>query len=136
MKMSQVFPTRFLTASDLGGKSYTLTIREVKMEEMQSHDSKTVIKPVCWFSNAQKGFVLNVTNARTIVALYGDESDDWKGKRITIFATRVKAFGKLEDAIRVKEEVPAEPMPTAKAAHIEEASDLDDLDDLMDYEDS
>jgi hypothetical protein len=93
---------------------------------MQSHDNKTVTKPVAWFSNATKGMVLNRTNTMIIAGLYGPETDLWAGKRITIYATKVRAFGKLEDAIRVREEVPAAPPQATQAAQVDD--DADDYD--------
>jgi hypothetical protein len=115
MNVNDIFPTRFVSAADLNGKSFTLTIRSVTLEDMQSHDNKTVTKPVAWFTNAAKGLVLNRTNTMIIAELYGPETDAWAGKRITIYATKVRAFGKMEDAIRVREEVPP-PVPTKPAA--------------------
>jgi hypothetical protein len=118
MNVNDIFPTRFVAAADLNGKSFTLTIRSVTLEDMQSHDNKTVTKPVAWFTNAAKGLVLNRTNTMIIADLYGPETDDWVGKQIIIYATKVRAFGKMEDAIRVREEVPApvKPVPTTASA--------------------
>jgi hypothetical protein len=116
MNVADIFPTRFVSAADLNGKSFTLTIRSVTLEDMQSHDNKTVTKPVAWFTNAAKGLVLNRTNTMIIADLYGPETDAWAGKRITIYATKVRAFGKMEDAIRVREEKPAPPTTPAAAS--------------------
>jgi hypothetical protein len=133
MLISSLYPTKYLTAADLDGKAFTLTIRDVTLEEMKTHDNKMVQKPVAWFERAQRGFVLNATNARIIAALYGDNTENWRGCRITIYATRVKAFGSNVDAIRVKEEVPAQPKPASKTAQVEVVSGLDDLDEVTDY---
>jgi len=130
MNVYDLFPTRFVAAADLNGKSFTLTIRSVTLEDMQSHDQKTVTKPCLWFSNATKGMILNKTNTMIIAAMYGPETDQWAGKRITIYATKVRAFGKLEEAVRVREEVP--PTPPAASAQVEEPSGLDDDDDGLD----
>jgi hypothetical protein len=135
MLISAVFPSKYLTAADLNGKPYTLTIRTVTLEEMVTHENKKVQKPVCWFVGAQKGFVMNVTNAHIIVALYGDSTEAWEGKRITIYPTKVRAFGEMQDCIRVREEIPATPRPVARAAQVETQSDLDDDEDVADYND-
>lgn len=136
MKISQVFPSKYVAAADLNGKTVALTIKTVTMEEMTTHDSKKVQKPVVWFEKATKGFVLNLTNAKIIAALYGDETDDWTGKRIAIYPTRVKAFGQMQDCIRVREEIPAQPKPTAQAAAVEEPSGIDDDEDVTDHVDN
>lgn len=133
MKISQVFPSKYVAAADLNGKTVTLTIKAVTLEEMVTHKDERVKKPVVWFERATKGLVLNVTNAKIIAALYGDETNDWLGQRISIYPTRVKAFGQLQDAIRVREEVPAQPKPQAQAAQAEEPSGIDDDEDVADY---
>lgn len=138
MNVYDLFPTRFIAAADLNGKSFTLTIRSVTLEDMQSHDNKTVTKPVAWFTNATKGLVLNRTNTMIIAALHGPETDHWAGKQIVIYATQVRAFGKLEPAIRVREEIPAQPKPhpegSRQAVQVEEQSAPEGLPD--DEEDS
>lgn len=120
MNVNDIFPTRFVAAADLNGKSFVLTIRSVTLEDMQSHDNKTVTKPVAWFTNATKGLVLNRTNTMIIADLYGPETDAWAGKQITIYATKVRAFGKMDDAIRVREEVPTPKSPASAAVPTDE----------------
>jgi hypothetical protein len=91
---------------------------------------------VLYFQKATKGLVLNRTNAMTIAGLYGDESDDWTGKRISIYPTRIRAFGAMQDTIRVREEIPAQPRPEALALPVEEAAEIDDAEDVTDIEGS
>jgi len=138
MKISEIFPSKYITAADLNGKSFTLTMSGVTLEEMMTHDNKRVPKPVCWFSNAQKGFVMNVTNARIIAALYGDDTAGWIGRRITLYPTQVRAFGQMQDALRVREEIPAQPKPASVAGsplgQVEEPSGLDDDEDIADFD--
>lgn len=134
MQISKVFPSKYVAAADLNGKPVTLTIKRVSLEEMKDHNSNLIKKPVVWFEKATKGFVMNVTNARTIADLYGDETDDWTGKRITIYPTQVRAFGKMQDCIRVREEVPAQPKPQAQAPQVEDRSGIDDDEDVTDFE--
>lgn len=134
MKISKVFPSKYVAAADLNGKTVPLTIARVTMEEMITHDNKKVSKPVVWFEKATKGLVLNLTNAKIIATLYGDETDAWAGERISIYPTRVKAFGVMQDAIRVKEEIPAQPKPAAQAATTEETAEIDDGEDVTDFE--
>lgn len=134
MKISEVYPTKYVTAADLQGRTVTLTIKAVTMEEMLTHDNKTVSKPVAWFERTNKGFVMNATNARVIANLYGDNTDGWTGQRISIYPTQVKAFGKMQDCIRVREEIPAQPKPVAQSPTVEETSGIDDDEDVADFE--
>jgi hypothetical protein len=133
MKISQLFPSKFVKAADLNGKTITLTIAKLVVEEL-GHGNEKERKPVLYFQKATKGLVLNRTNTMTIAGLYGDESDDWPGKRISIYPTRVRAFGSMQDTIRVREEIPAEPKPQAHAVQVEDAAEIDDVEDVTDVE--
>ena len=133
MKVSQLFPSKYVKSTDLSGKTVTLTIAKLVVEEM-GHGSEKERKPVLYFQKATKGLVLNRTNAMTIAGLYGDESDEWTGKRISIYPTRVRAFGAMQDTIRVREEIPAQPRAQAQAAQTEDAAEIDDVEDYTDAE--
>ena len=51
-------------------------------------------RPVAFFRDHQKGLVLNKTNATTIAAVHGDETDNWIGKELEIFPTTTEFRGK------------------------------------------
>jgi hypothetical protein len=131
MRMSDIFPSKYVKAGDLQGRASTLTIKELRVEEM-GHGTEKERKPVLYFERASKGLVLNRTNATIIASLYGDESDYWAGKRISIYPTKVRAFGSMQDCIRVCEEIPAQPKPAQpQIQHVEEQG-IDDLEDMTD----
>lgn len=97
MNINSAFPSNFLKASDLQGRHVGVTIREVGMEDIGGED-----KPVVYFENKDKGLVLNKTNANMICEIAGSsETDDWIGKRISLYPTRVDFQGRRVDAIRV-----------------------------------
>lgn len=131
MRVSALFPSKYVKAGDLNGKTVTLTIAKLVVEEL-GHGAEKERKPILYFQKATKGLVLNRTNAMTIANLYGDEADEWTGKRISIYPTKVRAFGTMQDAIRVREEIPALPRPVAQAVEVEEPSGIDDDEDVAD----
>ena len=103
----KLYDDRFVGSWDFDGKeTFTATIKELKLEEMRDHDGETIRKPVLYFDKAKKGMVLNKTNARTIADLYGSNTDTWTGKKIVLFATMCKAFGKDVECVRVKNQIP------------------------------
>ena len=66
------------------------------------------VEPVIWFEEEQLPMVLNVTNGDTIAKVLGTGNwKNWIGKRIIVGAEKVRAFGKVTMAIRVKDEIPA-----------------------------
>lgn len=131
MKISKTFPSKFVKAADLSGKTVTLAIDKVVLETL-GHGQDQERKPVIYFQKATKGMILNAVNARTIAGLYGDETDEWTGKRISIYPDRVKAFGQMHDVIRVRQEIPAQPKPTQPSQPVVEDSEIDDVEDVVD----
>lgn len=100
MNINGAFPSKYLKAADLGHTQPTVTIDRVEIEQMQDDEPK----PVLYFQGKDKGLVLNKTNSNTITDILGsDETDDWAGKRIRLFVTKVEFQGRRVDAIRVIE---------------------------------
>ena len=87
-KVGELFPSRFITPGDLNGRSYTLVIERVELEQMRSqYTNQDEWKGVVYFRGAQKGMVLNVTRARALAKLAGsDEFEQWAGLRVMIHA--------------------------------------------------
>ena len=55
-----------------------------------------------WFTNDERGLVLNKTNNRTIRGAFGDDTADWIGKIIVVFPTMTDFRGKMAPALRVR----------------------------------
>lgn len=98
MKISDLFPSRYLRATDLGTKEHRVTIGVVRLEEMAGKR-----KPVVYFEGAKKGLVLNRTNALAIARLYGDDTDAWPGKKVVLYASLATVAGERVDCVRVRE---------------------------------
>ena len=101
MRTTDLFPSRYVKASDLDTGPQQVAIRELAIEEIGQGKQREA-KPVLYFHNRQKGLVLNVTNTRTIEDAYGVETDDWTGKTIELFATKVDFKGDRVDGVRVR----------------------------------
>ena len=102
MKTGDVFPSKYAKAEDLDHDD-EVVIERVVLEEFEDPQTKKKSnKAVCYFQRARKGLVLNKTNWGLIARQYGDESDDWVGKAITLTVIDVEAFGEVVSAIRVK----------------------------------
>jgi hypothetical protein len=112
MKISTAFPSSYLKHDELNGVDMILTIKSVSVEEIGQGDDKET-KPIVYFHETDKGLALNKTNAAIITELYGDETDDWEGKRISLFKDKTNFAGKRVDCIRVRDKVPASASPAA-----------------------
>jgi len=49
---------------------------------------------------------LNVTNSETIALMHGNTHKKWIGKKVLIHTAKIKAFGKMHDALRIRPKVP------------------------------
>ena len=118
MDVRLLYPSLYLGAHDINGKDAALTMRRVVVEGLKTERGEEK-KPVLYFeetkakaekagtADKEKRLVLNKTNAMMIASIHGHELDNWKGKRISLYATTAQAFGKTVDCIRVRETAPA-----------------------------
>jgi len=92
--------SKYLRAEDLKQEK-KFRIKAVTAEVLEK-DGKAEKKLVCWFTNDERGLVLNKTNNRTIRAAYGDDTANWIGKIIVVFPTMTDVRGKMTPALRVR----------------------------------
>ena len=133
MKIGEAFPSNWLKAADLQGRTLTVAIAEVRMEDIGGDH-----KPVMYFRDREKGIVLNKTNAMNLSFAFGDDTDQWMNQRVELYSERVMFQGKSVDGIRirpakVRKQPPAgqqrretAPSPHQETAPIDNDSDADD----------
>jgi hypothetical protein len=90
--------SRFLNASNLTSEK-KFRIKNVTVEAL-GDDKKR--KPIAWFTNHEKGLILNATNRHTLQGAFGDDMGAWAGKIIVIFPTLVDMRGKMVPGLRVR----------------------------------
>lgn len=100
-----MFDRKYVGAWDLEGKDVTVRIVKVTAEVLKNKAGENK-KPVVYFEGTDKGFALNKTNSKTIAAMYGNRTEDWVGKLITLYATQVSFGPETTDAIRVRPGIP------------------------------
>ena len=136
--ISTAFPSKFLKAADLQGKTYKLTMRGVEMEDIGGDH-----QPVLYFMKTDKGIGLNKTNMNAIADVYGFETNNWAGKEVEIFPATTMFKGQNVPCIRLRVVAPAaaagaipgqhQPAPQLAAAPTPaQASPLGGLTDLDD----
>lgn len=95
---------------DAPNRELVLTIKNITDEEVVNSGQKE-IQTVCRFYEQYKPMILNVTNKKTLCRLYKTkDTDKLAGKRITVMSEKVKAFGAIHDALRIKNAVPSAPV--------------------------
>ena len=96
-KVSEMFPSKWLSASEIASNVYRVTISAYGIEEFDNGNKMSLN-----FQGAQKGIILNHTNRNTMVWLYGDDADVWIGKEVEIFTEPVTYKGKVSLGIKVR----------------------------------
>jgi hypothetical protein len=102
-----LYDKEFLYSFDLQGRDVTVVIERVKAGVLTGVGGKKNKKPVVYFRGKEKGLGLNITNARTIAAMYGGfDVEKWIGKAVTLYATTTTFGDKTVDCIRIRPEIP------------------------------
>lgn len=97
------------------GKDMVLTIKTVKNETVCGPDGKKEEGMVMTFAENVKPMIVNSTNAKTIEKIYKTPYiEEWAGHKIQLFADKIKAFGDVVEALRIRPKIPAsqETIPT------------------------
>jgi hypothetical protein len=115
-KVSDAFPSKYLAADvdvkDMDEGGTILTIRAGDFELVGQGDDQEQ-KLVLYFEEVNKGLIVNKTNATTLSQiLKSDDTDDWIGKAVKLYAKDVEFSGKMVRGIRVNTRLPV----AAKAA--------------------
>lgn len=104
------------------GKDRTVTIKQLKKEEVSDTNGKKSMCLVCYFTDSDKPMILNKTNCKTIERLYGTAFiEDWLGKKINLYSAKVKAFGEITEGLRIRDVKPLEIIDNTKALEAIEA---------------
>jgi hypothetical protein len=128
-KRDEVFPSKYLKASDLGDEPITVTIASATQETLKNPEGKEQSKTVLSFKGGKKTLPLNMVNWDSIAAICGDDTEDWPGHRIELYSSETQMGGKMVPCIRIRApeqgELPTKKKPAPKPlVH-------DDMDDAI-----
>lgn len=96
--LDDLYPSKYIKSSDLAGNTHAVVIDRMEIDTMPNGERM----PVLHFRGRSKAMVLNRTNADTIGAVFGKNTDNWIGQKIDLFATRVQGPNGMVDGIRVR----------------------------------
>ena len=110
MKLDEMFPSRYVKGQNLQGRAVNVTIARIQFENMRPNpQSPELQKFVLYTAEGKKGVVLSKTLASQIAEiLKSDESDDWIGKKVTLFPVPMVVAGVRRIAIRARKFVETE----------------------------
>ena len=95
------------------GKDIVLTIDYIKVETVTGTDGKKEDLPVCHWKEPEKSMILNATNMKMIAKVLGSNFvEDWSGRKVQIGTEKVRAFGDVVDALRIRRYAPKQTATT------------------------
>lgn len=110
------------------GEEMQMTIVKFEGEEKIKTQEGEKLARVLYFKEDIPKMIINITNGNTLAHLYGPHPEQWIGKTIQVHATPIKAFGKTQDALRIRDFVPKRHVDTKKyQTKLKKAKDLKEL---------
>lgn len=109
-----LFPGRFIKAGDFKGRDVTLEVANVRIEELPQDGGGNKVKGIVAFKGAKKEWVLNRTNGEALKAMWGRDTGEWIGKRVTLYpaqfngdlAVRVRGSPDLKETMEYELKLP------------------------------
>lgn len=102
MNVNDMFPSKYLKGVDLQGQ-ITVTIAGVKIEKVYKPGEGQTDIYVLMCEKATKGVILTKPLAKQIAVICGSlNTDDWKGKRVTLYPEPMTVAGQDCTAIRAR----------------------------------
>ena len=104
MKLDAMFPRRYASGEDLQGRAVTVTIQTVRSEKMRPGQGRPEeTKYVLYTVEGKKGIILSRVLAQQIIEATGEsDTDNWEGKKITVYPEPMQVAGRSVVAIRAK----------------------------------
>ena len=92
---------------ELPNREVILTIEQIKDEEVVANGKTEVCTVIFWTDKSFKPMIANITNKKALARLYKTkDTEKLKGKAVVIGIDKVKAFGDIHDALRIRGRIP------------------------------
>lgn len=104
MKLNNMFPRKYASGADLNGQSVTVTVQSMTIDKLSPHPGQPPMdRYILHFAETQKGVILSRTLTEQIASiLHSDDTEEWIGRKITLFPQPLTVAGKSRIAIRAK----------------------------------
>jgi len=113
MDMEKAIPSPWFSAQDFDGVGKEFTIGQVMMQQVQAQ-----FKPVMFFHGQEKALIINGSNNKILMALFGKESNAWTGNKIVLYSFMAPAQFGNQPQLRLGVRAPDAHTPKAAPTHI------------------
>ena len=133
MNINEIYgSSEWIRAADLQGRKVRVRITHWESTEFKRQD-RTVKQIALTFAGKEKRLGLNITNARMIASMYGDNPDSWLQQEIMLYPSKTSnAGGQIVDCVRIEYQEPrqvarpARPAPAPAPVQDERNPPMDD----------
>ena len=101
MNREDIFPSRWFKASNFP-QPRDLKIVAAKVETPKLPHGESEEKLTLTFEGEKKKLVINRTNFDVIAEAFGDDTDNWLGETIQLYADKTRFGGKVVPCVRVR----------------------------------
>lgn len=85
MNAGLLTPSKYIKAATFKGQDRTITITGVTLKELEREDNTKETRGLISIAESPKQWILNVTNVKCLIAMFGRETDKWLGKKVTLY---------------------------------------------------
>ena len=118
--------SEWLRAADLQGKKVRVRIIDWDTVELKRPD-RNVTQIALTFAGKGKRLGLNITNARMVASMLGDDPDGWLQQDIVLYPSKTpNASGQIVDCIRIEYQEPGRAGMIARSARPAPAPSVQD----------
>lgn len=102
MKLNDMIESTYLKQEDVDG-DVLVTVESLKKVNIARDDEEARYKWIVKFEEFPKGMALNVTNLKRMFRFLGDDSDNWIGGKVIVYADPdVEYKGETVGGLRIK----------------------------------
>src|SRR3954463_14390020 len=85
MDAALLTPSKYIKAATFQGRDRNVTITAVTLQQLEREDGTKETKGLISVAETPKQWILNVTNVKCLIAMFGRETDKWIGKKVTLY---------------------------------------------------
>lgn len=123
-KVSEMIVSKFLRKEDIDD-DIIVTCKSVALEDMPGEAGEQ--RWVLMFRELPKGLVLNTTTIRVLAKAFGEDSDSWIGKKVTLYVDPNVSFkGQVVGGLRLRPMKPKAAIAKLAATGTDNGEPFDD----------
>lgn len=95
-------PKPYFNFRHLPAEGLKLTIKDTQKRELMNDKGELKSKPVVYFSDDPRGWVLNETAIKQLAGAWGKETETWAGRAVVLYADKTNFKGDIVGCIRAR----------------------------------